>query len=120
MLSPEQHKKICPMTQFFSHLIILDLASLQALKILFHVREASGAVILTVVGTMQSRREWEQVVERITPNGTKSSAAAGIARLNAILDGGTQRKFGMLVGAVNNLPPATYYAGQPVVVRNLA
>jgi len=86
----------------------------------FSREEHQEAAILTVVGTMQSRREWEQVVERITPNGTKSSAAAGMARLNAILDGGSQRKFDMLVRAINNLPPATYYAGQPVVVRNLA
>lgn len=86
----------------------------------FSREEHQEAAILTVVGTMQSRREWEQVVERITPNGAKSSAAAGMARLNAILDGGSQYKFDMLVRAVNSLPPATYYAGQPVIIRNLA
>lgn len=86
----------------------------------FSREEHQEAAILTVVGTMQSRREWEQVVERITPNGAKSSAAAGMARLNAILDGGSQRKFDMLVRAINSLPPAIYYAGQPVIVRNLA
>ena len=82
--------------------------------------ERQEAAILTVIGTLQSRREWEQVVERITIDGTKSSAATGLARLRAVLDGGSERKFESMIRAINTLPPATLYAGTPVVVRNLA
>lgn len=81
--------------------------------------ERQEAAILTVVGTIQTQREWQQVVERIALNGRKSSAAAGMARLRAILDGGSLRKFEKLVSAIGQLPPYTTLAGDPVIVRNL-
>ncbi len=86
----------------------------------FSFEEHQEAAVLTVVGTIQSKREWEQVVERITATGKKTSAAAGMARLNAILDGGSQRSFNVLLRAINSLPPVTRYAGEPIIIRNLA
>lgn len=89
-------------------------------RFLFSFEERQEAAILIVVGTMQSRREWNQVVERISPTGTKTSAAAGLARLRAVLDGGSAAKFETLIGAIGSLPPDTMLAGSPVVVWNLA
>ncbi|TNE69889.1 MAG: hypothetical protein EP336_00895 [Rhodobacteraceae bacterium] len=89
-------------------------------RYLFSFEEHQEAAILTVVGTMQSQREWAQVVERITVTGMKSSAAAGYARLRAVLDGGSARKFETLVQAINSLPTNTMLAGEPVHVRNVA
>jgi hypothetical protein len=88
--------------------------------------EHQEAAILVVVGTMQSRREWRLTVERISPTGTTvGSYEAGMARLNYVLDGGSQRKFNDLVRAVNSLPESTggtMYAGDPtpVAVRTIA
>lgn len=82
--------------------------------------EHQEAAILTVIGTVQTRREWEQIVERITPTGTPSSAAEGMARLNWIMDGGSQSKMDTILRAINSLPPRTMLAGEPLIIRNLA
>ncbi|MEP1519385.1 hypothetical protein [Ascidiaceihabitans sp.] len=86
----------------------------------FSFEEHQEAAILTVVGTVQSKAEWDKIVERITPAGSKSSASAGLARLNYIMDGGSQRKFTTLIAAINSLPPTTLYAGSPVRVQTIA
>jgi len=39
---------------------------------------------------VQTQTEWEKVVCRITKNGSKSTKAAGLARLNWVLDGGSR------------------------------
>lgn len=44
---------------------------------------------------------------------------AGYARLRAVLDGGSARKFETLVRAINSLPANTMLAGEPVHVRNV-
>lgn len=80
----------------------------------FSFEEHQEAAILTVVSTMQTQREWEQVVERITRTGQKSSRAAGEARLNAVLDGGSQTKYNAIVRAINSLPARTMLAGVAV------
>ena len=89
-------------------------------RFLFSFEEHQEAAILTVIGTMQNLREWEQVVERISPNGQKIGETAGLARLRAILDGGSLRKFETMLRAINSLPVGPVLAGSPVVVRNLA
>lgn len=86
----------------------------------FSFEEHQEAAILTVLGTVQTQREWSQIVERINPLGAKTSEAAGMMRLNRIMDGGSQRKMDTLIRAINSLPPATMLAGQPVRVRTLA
>ncbi|WP_281858341.1 hypothetical protein [Litoreibacter halocynthiae] len=53
---------------------------------------AEGA-ILVVMDSLQSSREWAQVVERIGPNGIKVGKTAGLARLYNVLDGGSLRTF---------------------------
>ena len=87
---------------------------------LFSFEEHQEAAILTVVGTIQSQREWEQVVERITPTGAKSTAAAGMERLRWIMDGGSSVKFQQMLRAIAALPPRTVMAGEPVIIRNIA
>lgn len=86
----------------------------------FSFEEHQEAAILVVIGTIQTQREWEQIVERITPTGSKSSAAAGMARLNWIMDGGSQRKFNQMIRFINSLPPRTRMAGEPITIRNFA
>ena len=86
----------------------------------FSREERQEAAILTVVGTVQNGREWEQIVERISKEGTKVGEAAGLARLRRVLDGGSARKFETLIRAIASLPPSTMLAGTPVVVRNIA
>ncbi|MDO5604391.1 MAG: hypothetical protein Q4G25_04420 [Paracoccus sp. (in: a-proteobacteria)] len=81
--------------------------------------EHQEAAILAVVSTMQSKREWEQVQERITPTGTKTTAAAGLARLRYILDGGSYREFQRLHEAINRLPSRTLAYGAPVLVQQV-
>ena len=89
-------------------------------RFLFSFEERQEAAILTVVGTIQTQAEWAQVVERITLTGAKSSEAAGLARLRAIMDGGSARRFETMIRTIGRLPPRTMLAGTPVVVRNLA
>ena len=89
-------------------------------RFLFSFEERQEAAILTVIGTIQTRSEWAQVVERITETGAKSSEAAGLARLRAVMDGGSARRFEQLIRAIDSLPPRTMFAGSPVVVRTLA
>ncbi|WP_298262168.1 hypothetical protein [uncultured Litoreibacter sp.] len=55
--------------------------------------EYQEGAILVVMDTIQSRREWEQVIERVSQDGSKTGKAAGMARLNYVLDFGSQRKF---------------------------
>jgi hypothetical protein len=59
----------------------------------FSFEEHQEAAILVVLSTVQSKREWAQIVERITPKGTKSTAAEGLSRLNYIMDGGNNVRF---------------------------
>ena len=59
----------------------------------FSREEHQEGAIVDMMFHIQTRHEWEQVVERITPNGSKGSAAAGMARLRAVLDFGAQRMF---------------------------
>lgn len=87
---------------------------------LFSFEERQEAAILTVVGTVQSQREWSLIVERISQGGRKTSAGAGLARLRYILDGGSARSFETIIRAIGSLPSNTMYAGTPVNVRNLA
>ena len=82
--------------------------------------EHQEGAILTVVGTVQTQREWEKIVERISPTGAKTSAAAGLRRLNYIMDGGSQRKFTQMLAVIAALPPRTMYAGTPVLVQTVA
>ena len=86
----------------------------------FSLEEHQEAAILTVVGTVQTQREWEQIVERVTPTGAKSTASEGLKRLNWIMDGGSEQKFGKMLRALAALPPITIAPGEPVVMRNLA
>ncbi len=89
-------------------------------RFVFSWEERQEAAILTVVGTVQTQREWEQIVERVSPTGGKVGAHVGLARLRAVLDGGSARKFETLIRAIRTLPPATMFAGTPVIVRTLA
>lgn len=87
---------------------------------LFSFEERQEAAILTVVGTVQSQREWSLIIERISQGGRTTSAGAGLARLRYILDGGSARSFETIIRAIGSLPSNTMYAGTPVNVRNLA
>ncbi|OCX67321.1 hypothetical protein BFP70_01635 [Thioclava sp. SK-1] len=89
-------------------------------RFVFSFEERQEAAILTVVGTVQTQREWQQVIERVARAGIKSDAASGMARLRAVLDGGSRAKFETLYRAIGRLPPNTMLAGTPVIVRNLA
>lgn len=83
--------------------------------------ERQEYAILTVISTIQSQREWAQVVERITPTGAKTTAAAGLARLRAIMDGGARNSFETMIRAIGSFPESTTrLAGTPITVRNLA
>lgn len=82
--------------------------------------EHQEAAILQVMGTMQTTREWKKVVERITPTGTKTSKAAGLARLRSVMDGGAGSSFERMLRLLSALPDRTLVAGRPVVIDNLA
>ncbi len=86
----------------------------------FSREEHQEAAILQVMGTMQTRREWKKVVERITPTGTRSTEAQGLARLRAVMDFGAARTFEQMLRMVNSLPERTLIAGAPVRVDNVA
>ncbi len=78
--------------------------------------EYQEGAILVVMDSIQSRREWAQVIERVSPTGAKTGRAAGMARLNAVLDGGSQRKFDQKVHEIETQreiapdTPTRYYA----------
>lgn len=55
--------------------------------------EHQEGAIVAIMHCISSRREWEKVVARITQDGKPGNAAAGLARLNAILDFGAQTQF---------------------------
>ena len=73
-------------------------------RFFFSFEEHQEGAILVVMETIQTKREWDQVAERINPMGAKSTKAAGMAKLNAVLDGGSQRKFDAAVAALESLP----------------
>lgn len=82
----------------------------------FSREEYQEGAILVVMDTIQSKREWEQVVERVTLAGTKSTKLAGMARLNGVLDFGSQTKFTQKVLEIESQrtiapdTPTRYYA----------
>lgn len=86
----------------------------------FSFEEHQEAAILTVIGTMQSKKEWDKVIARVSEGGRDVGREEGMRRLNWIMDGGSQDSFDTLVRALDNLPAATMYAGEPVTFRNLA
>lgn len=85
----------------------------------FSFEEHQEAAILVVIGTIQTQREWYQVLERITPTGSKSSTSAGMSRLNWIMDGGSRAKFRQMIRFIHSLPQNTMMAGEPVTIRNV-
>ncbi|MEP3348272.1 MAG: hypothetical protein ABJN34_17460 [Litoreibacter sp.] len=78
--------------------------------------EYQEGAILVVMDTIQSRREWEQVIERVSQTGTKTGKAAGMARLNGVLDFGSQTRFNAKVLEIESQreiapdTPTRYYA----------
>ncbi|SFR65242.1 hypothetical protein [Litoreibacter janthinus] len=82
----------------------------------FSREEYQEGAILVVMDTIQSRREWEQVIERVTINGARSSKAQGMARMNGVLDWGSQTKFNQKVLEIESQreiapdTPTRYYA----------
>ncbi|MBT0958122.1 hypothetical protein IV417_12055 [Alphaproteobacteria bacterium KMM 3653] len=74
--------------------------------------EHQEAAILVVLRTVQTRLEWQKIAERVTPTGTKSSYAAGMSRLNWVMDFGNQTEFNRLIAA---LPDDSFIdAGTPI------
>ena len=77
--------------------------------------------------TISDGREWEQVIERITPTGAKGSAVDGERRLRWIMDGGSQRSFDVRLAEIRHdwtiqdyLPPGdTRMAGAPIVFPSM-
>ncbi|MEP1389165.1 MAG: hypothetical protein ABJO29_00855 [Yoonia sp.] len=94
----------------------------------FSREEHQEGAIIAIMHCISSRREWEKIVERITPNGQKSSATAGLARLNAVLDFGAQTQFNTRLAeilAMNDIydyvaPGDTRFAGAPVTFSSYA
>lgn len=90
--------------------------------------EEQEPAVMTVLRSIHTRREWEQVVERITPDGSKSSAAAGVGRLNWLMDGDAQRQLDRrieemlsLYDIIDPLPLGdTRFAAAPITFRTLA
>ena len=89
--------------------------------------EHQEAAILTVLQTISDAREWEQVIERITPTGAKGSPIDGERRLRWIMDGGAQRSFDVRLNEIrfdwtiqDYLPPGdTRMAGRPIVFPSM-
>jgi hypothetical protein len=77
--------------------------------------EHQEAAILVVLSTVQSKREWAQIVERVTPNGTKSSKTAGMSRLNYIMDGGNNVRFSRALNEIENLGVRIAHSNTAVV-----
>lgn len=82
----------------------------------FSREEYQEGAILVVMDTIQSRREWEQVIERVSIDGAKTGKGAGMARLNGVLDFGSQTKFTAKVLEIESQreiapdTPTRYYA----------
>ncbi|SDX60911.1 hypothetical protein [Litoreibacter albidus] len=82
----------------------------------FSREEYQEGAILVVMDTIQSAREWEQVIERVSKNGSKTGKVAGMARLNGVLDFGSQTKFNAKVLEIESQreiapdTPTRYYA----------
>lgn len=87
---------------------------------LLSLEEHQEAAILVVLETIQTKREWEQVVERITLSGSKGDPVSGRARLRWIMDGGSGLKYVEMERRMQALPPRTITPGAPVLLRNYA
>ncbi len=70
----------------------------------FSFEEHQEAAILVVMSTVQSQREWSQIVERITVKGNKSSEKSGMSRLNWIIDGGNNARIKSELLRISLLP----------------
>ncbi|MGH1329241.1 MAG: hypothetical protein ACRBBK_00015 [Paracoccaceae bacterium] len=74
--------------------------------------EHQEAAILVVVRTVQTREEWQKIAARVNPMGAKTSYAAGMSRLNYVMDFANQTEFTRLVNA---LPSGSFIdAGTPI------